>query len=514
LTGPLLAGAGASIIAIVQAPATVVVPSRDGGAYLYAASRLLAGEVLYRDVWDHKPPGIHVLTALGLLLGQGSAWGVWALALAALVVAAVMAHHCLRRLFGPVAAGAGSVLWLAGLTMLASGLHAPELFALPLSIAAIALAPALVDPADRWRPWLALGLLVVSAALLKPTLLGTPIAAGCVGLVMRWRTGAGWASLAGPLAAGAVVGAALAGVALVVATQGALPQAFDAIINYNLAYAAAGSAKRAEALVAGVRELAGTLLPVAALTGWIVLVAGGLRRLSSNPRSAIAWTAVVSFPVELWLVTATGRAYAQYFLSWLPAAAVLAAAAVYDLQARSAGMRPLPPAARRAITVGLTILPFLVPAAVAPGRLPSETPSIHAAVALLRAEPESRPVVVWGAESTVHSLANRVAPSRFVYHYPLFTAGYAAEAIVGEFDADMEQRRPRLLIDTSTTNRDVPPLDPSRRAAWRAETPGYAISPSLDAALDRLLTHYRPAGAVGQPGWPVYTLIDVTPPGE
>ena len=33
-------------------------PAEDTGVFLYAAQRLLDGGVPYRDIWDHKPPGV------------------------------------------------------------------------------------------------------------------------------------------------------------------------------------------------------------------------------------------------------------------------------------------------------------------------------------------------------------------------------------------------------------------------------------------------------------------------
>lgn len=71
------AAAGALLIAITAIPTTIALPPRDGGVFLYAGRRLLAGESLYRGVWDHKPPGIHLINAAGLFIADGSAWGVW-----------------------------------------------------------------------------------------------------------------------------------------------------------------------------------------------------------------------------------------------------------------------------------------------------------------------------------------------------------------------------------------------------------------------------------------------------
>ena len=53
-------------------------PSRDGGFFLYAGQQILNGKIPYLDFWDSKGPAIFYINALGLWLGGGSRWGVWA----------------------------------------------------------------------------------------------------------------------------------------------------------------------------------------------------------------------------------------------------------------------------------------------------------------------------------------------------------------------------------------------------------------------------------------------------
>lgn len=72
-------------------------PQEDAGVFLYAAQVLLDGDLPYRDVWDHKPPLIYVLDALGLLLGGGSPLGVWALQALAYAAAAILGQRTLAR---------------------------------------------------------------------------------------------------------------------------------------------------------------------------------------------------------------------------------------------------------------------------------------------------------------------------------------------------------------------------------------------------------------------------------
>src|SRR5687768_898621 len=87
-------------VSSLSMPSRVPVPLRDSGVFLYTAWRMLDGEVPYRDVWDHKPPAIYVIDALGLVLGGGTLWGVWALEALALVSAAVVGYAVAARVSG------------------------------------------------------------------------------------------------------------------------------------------------------------------------------------------------------------------------------------------------------------------------------------------------------------------------------------------------------------------------------------------------------------------------------
>ena len=62
------------------------VPSEDEGVFLYIAHRIAAGGMPYRDVWDHKPPGVYLLD----LLAGADEWGVFVLQ-ATLLAAAKLA---------------------------------------------------------------------------------------------------------------------------------------------------------------------------------------------------------------------------------------------------------------------------------------------------------------------------------------------------------------------------------------------------------------------------------------
>jgi len=63
--------------ALVRLPSYLAPIGRDSGVFLYHGARILAGEVPYRDLWDHKPPGIYYLDAWGSCLAGWAAYGSW-----------------------------------------------------------------------------------------------------------------------------------------------------------------------------------------------------------------------------------------------------------------------------------------------------------------------------------------------------------------------------------------------------------------------------------------------------
>ena len=61
------------MLLVVRLPSLVQPAGGDQGLYTYAAQRILAGDVMYRDVWDQKPPGIALIYAPLLTIWPGEA---------------------------------------------------------------------------------------------------------------------------------------------------------------------------------------------------------------------------------------------------------------------------------------------------------------------------------------------------------------------------------------------------------------------------------------------------------
>jgi 4-amino-4-deoxy-L-arabinose transferase-like glycosyltransferase len=83
-------------------PYAMEVPHRDSGIYLYLGRQLLEGKTIYSEVWEHKPPFIFFINALGLFLGGGSGWGVWGVEVAFLTITVFLSYFLLRQKFHPI----------------------------------------------------------------------------------------------------------------------------------------------------------------------------------------------------------------------------------------------------------------------------------------------------------------------------------------------------------------------------------------------------------------------------
>jgi len=464
-------------------------PAEDAGVFFYAAQRLLDGGAPYRDIWDHKPPGVYFVDAVGIALAGRT--GVWLTQLAFLVAAALLGYRALRREFGATAAFVGSLAWLAALPRLFleyGQTSFVEFYALPLQFGALLLC---TFPLARSRA-LGIGALGGAAMLLKPTLVGIVLAIGLVTL-LRGRRGA--VAVLVLIAIGGLV--PLAVVAVWAAARGVLGDMVDQAVVYNGAYAAfAPASERIEAVLSGLRLTLPSGLAVVSVAAWVYAVV--TRRFVPT----LLAVALVAFPVELALST-WGRGYHYYFIAWLPSMSILAAFAVAEVQ-RIAPRRIASPA------LALGVLAMCVFPALLVTRLALTTDEGRARFAGAYIAANTRPddtVLIWGSHSEVLFLAGRRSPTRYVYQYAaLATRGYATPARVDEFVADLQRARPALILDASSESFVTPPLDVAGLRAWVSPEAQYAPLPELERVVAFIVANYERAGTEPATGWPLWRL--------
>ncbi len=478
-------------------PARQPTVSRDSGAFLYIGWRWLEGEIPYRDVWDHKPPGVYGVDRLGLMLSPGTRWGVWALEGLFLAVAAGVGYWALRRLWGPWVALLSTYLWLYTLVFLLDGGNLTQEYALPFQFLMLAV---IVWVAERpTAPQTAaaglLGLVTGLAFLFRQN----TIAGGLVGLTfwladrrlpprVRWRRllafGIGFAAVVGLTAAYFVA-------------RGAGRDFWDQAFAFNYLYAQERHLKRRFFEVSrGLLQFPATGLWPLAVVGYSAALAELLTEKAPSAARRFLVRLVALLPLEMLMVALPGRGRVPYFTSLLPVLAMLAGVAL-------ARVLPWPaePRARGRIALAAAVL------LLAWGWLhglayhdvvtaPAEASPVAEVVAYVRQHTRADDtVLVIGAEPEVNFLARRRSPTRFVYQYPLYRRVYAGAAMLEAFYRDVLRARPRLIIVT------LPEAEgqiPDHFGPNRSE-----MATQMTQQIRRM---YRPVTEIA--GWTIYARVE------
>ncbi|MFQ5804935.1 MAG: ArnT family glycosyltransferase [Phycisphaerae bacterium] len=230
------------IVVLSQLAAHNRVDVVDDQMFGYFGWRIAHGAVVYKDVWDNKPPGIYWINALGFLLGADSYGGVIFLCVLAVAATLICFFIISASVYFRGAAAAGTVLASFYLThgFFQGGTNRTETFLMAFELAAVAFYFR-GFARDRWWMWFLAGACGGCAFLFKQVGLA---AWGTLGLhtiilvIVRdlsWRTGLKRCLL---LLGGMAAVVSVAIVAIV--AQGAAEHAYFAVFSFNRAYFTSG----------------------------------------------------------------------------------------------------------------------------------------------------------------------------------------------------------------------------------------------------------------------------------
>jgi hypothetical protein len=332
-----LAALAAGLLLFIGTRLTAVVEpiGIDEGIFATAGWGMTRGLMLYRDVWDQKPPGIHLLywTAFALFGPHPSLIAV--LDTAAWTIVAVFTVLIAARLGTQRSAWMAAVLM--GIVTFPSFAYpyggfleraVPETFIAPLAACAVW--------ATITRRHLLAGLAVGAAAVFKPTALVYWPACVLAAWVLGDDARRAARRMTAPLALPWLV------VAAWLWSAGAATDARIAIVDYNSGYVAAGSGlfalplRFAHEVWRLVKSDPAWLL---ASAGTVATAVAWLRRAARPATLVLPGLAILWLAAVLLAVAANGiRMYPTYFL---PAAAPLALLAGWFLAEHSRGLRAL-----------------------------------------------------------------------------------------------------------------------------------------------------------------------------
>lgn len=489
----LLALCGALCVLLPTSPWNMPFTFKDSGVFLYFGWRILNGELPYRDMWDHKPPVIFYVNALGLAFADNSRWGVWLIELAALFFAAFLGYQLIKKLFGLFPAIFSLLLWLLSLVPLLQGGNFTTEYTLPLQFAALWLIHHADGSKHPDRDLFLIGLTGAIAFFMKQTAVGIWIAIVIYLTLQRIlsKQGGQWMREMSFILLGGATFSAI--VIIFFAIQGGLPQFWNAAFEYNFIYAGRinnNLMSTLDTIAKGIRPLTRVGLFQLAVVGCATAVIQLLfRKRSMSSALPLLTIGLVNLPIELALIGMPGRTYPHYYMTLLPVLAIFTGLTVWGILSLMPKWE-IPNGLKFALAAGIAGVfmwnsfdNYMNQLYVYRKLTKNET---VVGYIVEHTSPDDQ-VLLWGAETSVNYFAQRKNPTRFVYQYPLHQEGYVDEVMINQFLDEIIQNRPKFIIDTGTQ-------DPMY---------GFAITTeSINKKIAYLETHY----CVGQriDSWIVY----------
>jgi hypothetical protein len=495
----ILFGALLTSLTVIALAPGLLGPSLDAGVYSLMGGRIASGALPYVDVWDHKPPGLYLVNALGdFISGSAGSWQVaWVISVAALVLTGVVVADTLRRLGwrrSAWIAGAGCALELASFPLARGGGLTETLAVLP---AAFALRLVGVGPPTARRTLAAgLGAGIATATSLQ----AAPVLLAALAVVIVRQYKAGMRPMLLRLA-WVVVGAGMVWTALlaVLSTAGATPAAAMALVRYNAAFAQLGG--RDDSFVGEALHGILVLSPLA-----IAALLGLRRSLSSPLLRPMAAGALVWIAASAAFILAQGRLELHYLAPLaVPLSLLLPAGIPGRAHARRLGFARVAMAASLLVAAASVSI-LLISTETAIGlevrsRQAARDQSVATWIASHSAVDDS--LFVWGNRPQLYSLAQRPPASQYIYLLPLLTPGFTSHQMVSDVVARWQHEPPAVIVDAGSAapgaagmpallvprstvvgdHRDLDLLDPIREFVRQR----YVVATTLE-------------------GWPIYLL--------
>jgi len=443
-----------TIIALFPSnPNNMTLPSRDSGVFLYMGWRFLNGDIPYRDVWDHKPPLIYFVDALGITLTPDSLWGVWFLQIIFIFFTLLLIYKLLEKEFGVYAAIAGTVTLTSGLLTILEKGNVTEEYALVFQALCFWLFISAWRRDFPVRTSLWIGLLGGLAFNFKQTTIGIWITYGLILLALRLlQRKSPFMDLLSLLAGWLIPSIVFV---LYFASQNALSDYWEQAFLYNFIYIGKheGIRRLIPVFIKGFAYLRNGWVLYLSMLGWLAgLGYAWLKRKSFAEIYPLILITLINLPVEILLIMISGRSILHYYLTPLPVMAILAGTLVYTIPFLI-GKIPVIDSRKLqkwipGIVLAIVLLGQFGQIKYYPDYVRALSDDDYAPVIEYVAEntKEDDKVLLIGAESIVNFLARRESPTRYVYQYPLALLG--RRPMFEEYFNQILENKPILIIDT------------------------------------------------------------------
>ena len=507
----------ATITILPRSPLVFLTPKRDSAVFVYIGERIVNGDIPYLDVWDHKGPVPYFINALALLLAPNSFWGIWLLQWSMLLMSIAFGFAALTMFFRKSSAFVGLLTAFTYYLTYRGGENFTEEHALLPIFAAMLVYAHLLKRGSAALHHFLIGILFAISFLTRANHIGMFVAIIIVEIIRffharRWKA-AREALL--KLAAGFLL-VNLAFLAYF-AYNNALAAYIDAAFAYNFLYASQGFSFSLW-WSSSAAELRNIALPLTAL--FILFLASFVR--TSNDwglKKYFYLFAGLFLPIEFLLSNMSAFGYDHYFLILLPGIALLVTYCyellldwIAQVLARRTNAETkwlnfaalalfflvfFIPRWQERIETSKSILASLSPSNSNPLILERKAdPHIKDLNLFLEKNPkiDANPyLLVWGNAVIYNLAADKPAPTKFVYQYPLNSDGYVSETMVAEFVEALQVFQP-IVMDMSASIEKFPEIG----------NPYWQDISTMQIANDYILENYVQIKKIGPNEYPLY----------
>ena len=447
-------------LVLVRANPLVSLPSRDSGSFLYDGWLILNGKLPYIDFWDSKPPAIFYLNAFGLWLGKGTRWGIWLLEFVFLTIGATLFFYGISRKWGRGAAVFGSIVWLYSLTQVLTGGNFTEEYPLLFSFLVLGYFFRLEGKLENYLPFV-IGLTLALSFLFRANNIGIPVSILSALFLesLFKRNYLNSAKLLIGVGFGILLPIAL--VSLYFIFKNIFWEMIEAAITYNYFYSSDYGVFNFS-LNQGLQDIGWP--SYLAVVGYLLLLHQTIKNKGDKVQNPIYIFLLINWPIEIFLSSISGREYSHYFISWMPAIAVLSAYLYEQISPQLLSLK-LIKILNHPYKYLSIILPSLILFYISTGTIVDYK---NAAVRLILergkgievSDPVARfirlntaideEVLIWGGFPGINFLSKRISPTKYIF-YPFYVDSPLTEKMSSEFYKDVSTSKPKLIVDTSNT---------------------------------------------------------------
>lgn len=475
-------------------------PGRDGGFFNYVGKAIKSGASLYSDIWDSKGPMIFWINALGM--GRDfSRVGVYFIEVIFWAVSLFIAYLFARKQYGLLPAFgtiiAGHFLFSA---VIGPGNATEEYSVIFTWIAIGALALFISKPQSTFLPFFLMGAGIITTFLFRANNIGTQLMTIIVALIfaiVNRKTIKIWQAF---LYLFIGIASVLLPVVIYFSSQGTLKAMIDASIFYNFHYSMSRGNPFSNIITPAFRVFNSWTLVFIAI--WLYASVKLIKEFRNKRFDAFLLLLVLSFPVEAFMSSISGRGFQHYFICWVPACMLLFSYAfsMIDKEVLSKDF---------SLTMQTKFSSLLIPTVLVFAIISSYS-GIYQNARLLHSivrsdkshmefsEPiaklvnnltsEDDKVLVFGGQAGINVMAKRDSINTAIF-YPNINDSEIGLGIQSHFFDTLKNERPMIILDGyKLIPQQLPAIDPKDRANQQLL---YQPAKNTDQVLDWIYEHYE-----------------------